>query len=168
MDSFLTIASKRDERRYAEQPLPEDAVRRILEAGRVTGSARNRQPWTFVVVESPEVRERVAETVYAADNIRGAQLVVAIVVEGSPGFDCGRAAQNMMLAAWSEGITSCPNGMRDAEKTAEALGLSGDERPLNVLSFGYPATGRRADSRSADAWFTGANRKPFEEVVRTI
>jgi nitroreductase len=168
VDTFLTIASKRDERRYAERSIPDDAARRILEAGRLTGSAVNRQPWTFVVVESPEIKERLAETVYAADNIRGAQLVVAIVVEGSPGFDSGRAAQNMMLAAWNEGITSCPNGMPDAEKAAAALGLSEEERPLNILSFGYPVTGRRADTRSAQTWLAGANRKPFDEVVRRI
>lgn len=168
MDTFLTIASKRDERRYAERPLPDDAVRRILEAGRVTGSAVNRQPWSFLVVESPEIRERVSETVYEASNIRSAQLVVAIVVRGSPGFDSGRAAQNMMLAAWNEGITSCPNGMPDTEKAAAALGLSGEERPINILSFGYPATGRSPDSRSAETWLAGANRRPIDEVARTI
>lgn len=47
MDTFLAIASKRDTRRYAERPIPEEAVGRILEAGRVAGSARNRQPWRF-------------------------------------------------------------------------------------------------------------------------
>jgi len=49
VDTFLAIASKRDTRRYADQAVPEEVLRRILEAGRVSGSARNRQPWRFTV-----------------------------------------------------------------------------------------------------------------------
>jgi nitroreductase len=165
MDTFLAIASKRDERRYANREIPQEVARRILEAGRVSGSAMNRQPWRFVVVESQEIRRAVAETVYAPENVRGASLVVALVVTGSPGFDCGRAAQNMMLAAWNEGVTSCPNGMPHAQKTADVLGLEGEEQVLNVLSFGYPVKPRDAESRTPEEWLGRANRKPFEEVV---
>ena len=50
VDVFTAIASKRDERRYADRPIPDDVVTRILDAGRLAGSAVNRQPWTFVVV----------------------------------------------------------------------------------------------------------------------
>lgn len=168
MDTFLAIASKRDQRAYAERELSEDLVRRILEAGRVAGSASNRQPWTFLVVESEELRSKVAETVYVSDNIRDARLVVAIVVTGSPGFDCGRAAQNMMLAAWNEGVTSCPNGMPQPQETESVLGLSGEEHVLNILSFGYPARPRDPESRPAEDWLARANRKPLDELVRRL
>src|SRR5687768_13982362 len=100
MDTFLTIASKRDQRQYADRDIPTEVRDRILDAGRIAGSAVNRQPWRFFVLESAGAVERVAETVYAPQNVLGARLVVAIVVRGSPGFDAGRAAQNMMLAAW--------------------------------------------------------------------
>jgi len=63
VDTFLAIASKRDTRRYADRPVPEEVERRILEAGRITGSARNRQPWRFLVVESRERREQLAGAV---------------------------------------------------------------------------------------------------------
>jgi nitroreductase len=165
MDTFLVIASKRDERRYADRELPQDVTRRILEAGRVAGSAMNRQPWRFIAIESDELRSEVAETVYAPENIRSARLVVALVVTGSPGFDCGRAAQNMMLAAWNEGVTSCPNGMPHAQKTADVLGLTSEEHVLNLLSFGYPVKARDPESRAPDEWLERANRKPFEDVV---
>jgi nitroreductase len=168
MDTFLAIASKRDQRAYADLEIPGDTERRILEAGRVAGSAKNRQPWIFLVVESDEIREAVADTVYAPANVRGAPLVVAIVVTGNPGFDCGRAAQNMMLAAWNEGVTSCPNGISDPEKTSALLGLTGEERVLNLLSFGYPAKQRDPDSRPAEEWLARANRKPLDEVVRRV
>ena len=161
MDTFLAIASKRDERAYAQREVPDEIVLRILDAGRLAGSSRNTQKWRFVVVEGPDARERLANAVYAPDNVRGAALVVAIA--GS-GFDLGRAAQNMMLAAWNEGVTSCPNGIADADAATALLG----EPPGIVLSFGYPVTGRDASSRSAEEWSAGAKRKPLDEVATRL
>ena len=117
------------------------------------------------MLDDPELRERVAETVYAPANIRGSRLAVAIVVRGSPGFDAGRAAQNMMLAAWNEGVTSCPNGMPDADRAGALLGLGEDEHVLNILSFGFPARPRSPDDRPVEEWLSRAKRKPFDEVV---
>ena len=169
MDTYLAVASKRDWRSYADRPIPADIVSRILDAGRVAGSAMNRQPWTFVVVEDEERKERLAQTVYAAANVQGAALVVAVVTPGggSP-IDVGRAMQNMMLVAWNEGVVSCPNGMPDPAQAAEALGLEGDLQPVNVLSFGYPTRDLAPESKSAEEWSAEANRKPLEEVVRRI
>jgi nitroreductase len=165
MDTFLAIASKRDQREYADREIPEEVVRRILEAGRIAGSASNRQPWRFIALESAEAREQVAATVYTPPNILGSKLAVAIVVQGNRGFDAGRAAQNMMLAAWNDGVTSCPNGMPDAGKAGEVLGLGEDEHVLNVISFGYPARERNPEERLVEEWLSRAKRKPFDELV---
>jgi len=164
VDTYLTIASKRDTRRYADRAVPSDVERRILDAGRVTGSAQNRQPWRFLVVEDSERRKRLADAVYEPDNIRGAQLVVAIV--GTRPLDLGRCVQNMMLAAWNEGVASCPNGIADAEWAAEVLAL--DEAPALVLTFGYPANHPGAETRSAEDWSAGANRKELDELVERL
>src|SRR5918999_6104270 len=150
MDTFLTIASKRDQRAYADRDIPWDLRERILDAGRIAGSAQNRQPLRFLVLESRDALERVAETVYVPANLLGARLVIALVAKGRPGFDAGRAAQNMMLAAWNEGVTSCPNGLTDADAAAEILGLGEDESVVNILSFGYPAEPRDPQSRPAE------------------
>ena len=163
MDAFLAIVSKRDLRRYADRPLPEDVLTRILDAGRLAGSARNRQPWRFVVVESADLKERLAETVYAPDNVRGAPVAIAIVGKG--GLDVGRCAQNMMLAAWNEGVGSCPNGMPDPARTAAVLGLGEGEEPAVVLTFGYPTFRPRPERRSPEEWGALADRKPLEELV---
>ena len=159
MDTFLAIASRREVREYSDRPIPDDVRRRILDAGRLSGSSRNTQLWEFVVVSD---RDALADTVYAPDNVRGARLVVAIVGEAFP-FDVGRAAQNMMLAAWNEGVGSVPNGIRDADAAAEVAGGG----PVKmILTFGYPAKPRDPESRTADEWSARANRKPFDEVVR--
>ena len=169
MDTHLAVASKRDWRSYADRPIPNEVVQRILDAGRVAGSAVNRQPWTFVVVESGERKEAVANAVYEARNVRTAALVVAIVTPGGGGaLDVGRAMQNMMLAAWNEGVVSCPNGMADPAEAARALGLEGDLQPVNVPTFGYPRRPIDPESKAAAEWSAEANRKPLEEVVRRI
>ena len=162
MDAFLAIASKRDVRDYSATPIPADVRDRILDAGRVSGSSRNTQKWEFVVV-SGAAQERLADAVYAPENIRTATLVVAVVGEAG-GFDVGRCAQNMMLAAWAEGVGSCPNGIRDAD-SAEAI-CGGEVKA--VISFGYPERPREVEKRTAEEWSARANRKPLAELVREI
>ncbi|HEX3267241.1 MAG TPA: nitroreductase family protein [Gaiellaceae bacterium] len=169
MDTYLAVASKRDWRSYADRPVPPEVERRILDAGRVAGSAMNRQPWDFVVVESPEARERVAQTVYAQDNVRSAALVIAIATPGGAStLDVGRAMQNMFLAAWNDGVVSCPNGMPEPDAAARALGLEDGFLPVSIPSFGYPKRPLEPESKSAEEWIGEANRKPLEELVRRI
>jgi nitroreductase len=161
VDVYLAIASKRDQREYADTPIPDGVVARILDAGRLSGSSRNTQPWEFVVVESAQ--RELAETVYAPRNVLGATLVVAIC-GNAQGADVGRCAQNMMLSAWGDGVTSCPNGIRDADAAAEIC-----RAPVKlVLTFGYPARPRDPDSRQAEEWSARANRKSLDEVVRRV
>ncbi len=162
MDAYLAIASKRDERAYTDAPVPEDVARRILDAGRLSGSSRNTQLWELVVV-SCEAQERLADAVYAPANVRTAALVVAIV-GGAFAFDVGRCAQNMMLAAWNEGVVSCPNGVRDAEAAAAVCGAE----VKAILSFGYPARPRDPSTRSAEEWSARAKRKPLDGLVRHV
>ncbi len=170
MDTFLAVASRREVREYAGRPIPEDAAQRILEAGRVSGSSRNRQPWRFIVVESPSLRTRLADAVYASGNVRGAALVVVIAVRGRgpTAFDAGRATQNMMLTAWNDHIGACPNGMPDPDAVAQILDLDKDERPTIVLTFGYPAHTRDPRRLEAVEWIERADRRPFDEVVQRL
>ena len=170
VDTRLAIASRRDQRRYHAEPLPGDVVARILDAGRLAGSASNRQPWTFVLAETRERIEALAKTVYEPTNVLGAGLVVAVVVSGKGpvSFDAGRAAQNMLLAAWNEGIASCPNGLADRDAARTVLDLAEDESPVIVLTFGRPEKLRDPESRTAEEWSTRANRKPLDDVVRRL
>lgn len=170
MDTFLAIASRRDERRTLADPLPADVTERILDAGRLTGSSRNGQPWTFVLPETRTRIESLARTVYVPDNVLRAGLVVAVLVEGRgpTRFDAGRAAQSMLLAAWNEGIASCPNGVADQEGARAALDARDGEEVAIVLSFGLPERPRDPSLRSAEEWSARANRRPLAEVVRRL
>jgi nitroreductase len=167
MDTYLAIASKREVRQYADRPLTDDAVRRILDAGRVAGSSQNRQNRRFVAIRDRDLRERLAPCVYTPTNVLGAALAVAIVIagKGPTAFDAGRAGQNMMLAAWNEGIGSSPNGIADAELLAEVLGHGEDERVAIVVTFGYPAKPSDPTRRTTEEWIERADRRPFDEIV---
>jgi nitroreductase len=170
MDAFLAIASKREVREYAGCPVPDDVEHAILEAGRIGGSSRNAQARRFIIVADPHKREQLAGAVYASANVRGAALVVAIVAwgRGPTAFDVGRAAQNMMLAAWADGVGSCPNGIADADLASSVLGLSDEERVVTVITFGYPARVRDPERRSPAEWIARADRRPFDEVVQRL
>jgi nitroreductase len=168
MDAYLAVVSKREVREYLARPLEPEVERRILDAGRVAGSGKNRQPWVFVVVRDDKAVETVAESVYEAQNVRGAAFVVAIQTTGGAGIDAGRAAQNMMLAAWALGVGSCPNGIADRVGLNRALGLDDEDKVAAVLSFGYPARSADPSRRTPEEWIQRARRKPYDEVVREV
>lgn len=170
MDTILAIASRRDERGTLPDPLPTEVVLRLLDAGRLSGSSKNGQPWVFAVPGGRARIEELATAVFVPDNVLNAGLVVAILVagKGPVSFDAGRAAQSILLAAWAEGLASCPNGIADMDAARRALDASENETPVIVLSFGLPAKPRDASLRTAQEWSERANRKPLEEVVRWL
>jgi nitroreductase len=167
VDTFLTIASRREVRSYAKRPVEDEVLGRVLDAGRLAGSSRNGQPWRFVLVTSRELLDQLADRVYARGNLLGAAAAILVAVEkgGKAEFDAGRAAQNMMLAAWNEGVGSCPNGMPDPAAVADLLGVDDPERPLVLISLGYPARPIDPESRTPEEWIARADRRPFDEVV---
>jgi nitroreductase len=166
VDTFLAIASRREVREYDGRALPQEVEERILDAGRLSGSAKNRQPWRFDVVPG----ELLADHVREPGNLRGSPFVVAVVISGKgpTSFDAGRAAQNMLLAAWNEGVGGSPNGVAEEQALRTALGLEEEERVAIVLSFGYPAKPRDPESRAAAEWSERANRRPLAESVRRL
>jgi nitroreductase len=171
VDTFLAIASRRDRRQYADRPVEQEAERRILDAGRLSGSAMNNQAWRFLVTSDQQRLQELSETVYAAANVAGAALAVAIVIPaggGLPVFDAGRASQNMLLAAWNEGVVGCPNGIADAGRANEVLGLGEGDEIAIVLSLGYSPDPANPESRSAEEWSGAANRKPLDELVTRL
>ncbi len=112
----------------------------------------------------------LAGAVFVPENVVTASLVVCVVVAdgSSVAFDAGRATQSMLLAAWNEGVSSCPNGIADAALARRALELAEHETPQIVLSFGLPGKERDVAERTPEEWSARANRRPLEQVVRRI
>lgn len=161
------LTSLRATRWFTADPVTDDDLRRVLEAARWTGSARNRQPWRFAVVRD---RSRLADLgrlgAYAG-HLAGAPLAVLVAVDADVSrddaeFDAGRAAQNLMLAAHALGLGSCPASFFPAENVTRAgdlIGLKAPWRVRTAISLGRPAPA--PEGRSA----IPTGRLPLTELV---
>ncbi len=168
MDAYLAVVGKREVRRYQDRPVPEEALTQILEAGRASGSSRNRQPWRFVVVtDRTRLRELSGLMSRPANVAECAAAIVVVLINPRAAFDGGRTAQNMMLAAWTLGIGTCPNTPTDEAALKKALGLPAESSVPTVISMGYPAPGERRPRLKADPIQVLAriNRLPLADLV---
>jgi nitroreductase len=159
MDAYRAIVDKRDQRAFLSRPIPEDALRRILQAGRMTGSSKNSEPNRFVVVRE---RERVAAIGALGAHVRWlarAAAIVVIVQTQRHEYDAGRCAQNMMVAAWRDGIGSCPAHAPEAE-LGKLLGVPPGLHVNRVIGFGYIDPERAAPPASV-----ARRRLPLEELT---
>lgn len=139
MDAYKCIVTKRDIRAYLDKPIEEEKLQMILQAGRMAGSSKDTQPTRMVLLRDPQRKEEVAACGRFAQHLPSAAVGIAICLpETGSDFDAGRSAQNMMLAAWSMGIASCPCSMHDRECAIRTLGLPDGYRVVVVLALGHP------------------------------
>jgi nitroreductase len=145
-------------RSFAPEPLDGRHLEMILEAARWTGSAKNRQAWSFVVLEDADAKQRVAATGDFTTPLVAAPVAIAIVQEPDGyEFDTGRVAQNLMLAAAAIGVASCPVTLHRDQDAATALGIPSGSRCRYAIALGYPGV------EAAASGFGG--RKPLHELV---
>lgn len=150
------IRTKRAVREFTSEPVPEDIVQEILEAGRLAQSSKNDQPWHFILIRQRETLRQLSECGKYAGHLAGANFAVALVVQPGYDFDLGQAAAYMQLAAWERGVASCIASMWEPDKAKTILGIPADKQFDTALSFGHPA---KKPGRIRD-------RRPLEDVVR--
>lgn len=159
MDVFDAVRTILAVRRYQDRPIPEVEVRRILEAGRLTASSMNLQPWHFVVVQDRETLRRLGALARTGPYVAQAPLAIVVAVEKESKFavsDASRAIQSMLLTAWAEGVGSNWAGFGGLDEIGRLLGVPAGLDVLAILPFGYPA----------DAVGRGKKkRKPLAEVA---
>ena len=152
MDVYQCIRSRLTVRSFKPDPVPERVVRRMLQAARWSASARNRQPWNFVIVQNPETLAQIGAIASSGGFIGGAPLAVAVVMDrsGRPEFDAGRSLQLMELAAWDEGVGGCVAGVRgeENEMVKGLLGIPEDKDLVTVMAFGYPTDEAAAGTKA--------------------
>jgi nitroreductase len=154
-DSIVKLRAIRD---YQPDPLSDEDLSAILEAGRWTGSSKNRQDWSFIVVTDRERLQGLAESGDFTQPVRDSAATVVLVQEpGGNMFDIGRAAQNIMLAASAIGVASCPITLHREARAKEFLGVPEDRVARYAVALGYPAPGAKArhygGRKSRDALF---------------
>lgn len=163
-ETYRSIIGLRTVRRFRPEPLSQDDLTAVLEAGRWTGSSKNRQSWLFLVVTSRDQLDRLAECGDFTQPLRAA--VAAIVPIRTPDgydWDLGRLSQNMMLAAAARGVGSCPITLHREECGREVLGVPDDHGCRFLIALGYPDEDSEKDGR---ANFPIGGRKPLEQLVR--
>lgn len=144
MNVSEAIRMKRAVRNFREEPLPEDVVHAILNAGRRAQSSKNTQPWHFIAIRDKSLLKALSECGTWAGHLAGAALGVAILTP-DPGekfqimFDAGQAATYMQLAAWELGVGSVPASIYEPDRAREILGFPAEWHLRIALSFGYPA-----------------------------
>jgi nitroreductase len=147
METWNAIDSLRVVREFSADPIADEHIDRIIDAGRRAGSSKNLQRWGFVVVRDRDRLARLGDVGPYAGHVVGAPLAIALVCPDpaktsgphSIMWDLGRAAQNMVLAAWELGIGSCPATVHEPSVAKEVLQLPDEQLCEYVLSFGYPA-----------------------------
>lgn len=136
-DAVRTVLAVRT---YQDKIIPPDLVRRIVEAGRLTGSSMNRQPWHFLVVENRETLRQLGALAGSGPYIAQAPLAVVVLMEQSrfAVSDASRAIQSMMLTAWAEGVGSNWVGFGGLLEIKPLLGIPAELDVLAIVPFGYP------------------------------
>jgi nitroreductase len=159
MEVFEAVRTLLAVREYQDKPIPPETMQRIVEAAHLNASSMNRQPWHFVAVDDRDTLRQLGSVAQTGPYIAQAPFAVVVCVERDSRFavsDASRAAQSMMLTAWSEGIGSNWAGFGGLEGAKPILGIPENLDVLCIIPFGYPA--RTVGQGKKE-------RKPLAEVV---
>jgi len=158
VDVFDAIQTLLAVRQYQDKPVPERVTRKVVEAGRLTASGMNSQPWHFVVVQDRDSLRQLGTLVKTGPYIAGAPVAIVVAVDRTPlaVSDASRAIQDMLLTAWSEGVGGNWSGFGSLTGVGELLGIPAELDVLAVLPLGYPAASIGKGKK---------NRKPLSEVA---
>jgi nitroreductase len=143
MDVHQAVLTKRAVRQFRLDPLPEEVVYAILNAGRRSQSSKNSQPWQFIAIRNRQVLKSLSTCGEWAGHLAGAALGVALLTPDPAArfqilFDAGQSAAYMQLAAWELGVGSCMATIYQHEQARAVLGFPQDMHLHFAISFGYP------------------------------
>jgi nitroreductase len=166
METLDAIRARRNVRRFTDEPIPAEHLDQILEAGRRAPSAKNAQPWDFILVTDRAMLQELSTLWVGAGHIAGAQAAIVVVLEQADEerrnltnrYDEGQATMAMLLAATDFGIGTGHSSVGDQDRARELLGIPSERVASHMIDLGYPADGPIRPLRNH-------NRRPFDEVV---
>ncbi len=169
MDAYDCVARKLDLREFSSKNVPADIKRKILDAGRLTGSGMNVQHWRFILIQEPDALKKLAEDSTTGSWVRDADFAVIVMTNPKYGFhmlDAGRVTQNMQVAAWSFRVASCIYTGFKTDALRRDFNLPADLSPSVVIGFGYSAknvSGKKKNRKSLnEVAYTGKYGTPFD------
>jgi len=138
---FETVRTVLAVREYRDQGVPAEIIQSVVEAGRLTASSMNRQPWHFVVVQQRERLRELGGLLPSGPYVAEAAFAIVVGYQSESRFgvsDASRAIQSMILTAWSLGVGSNWTGFNGLEEVRRWSGLPDTYEVLAVVPFGYP------------------------------
>jgi nitroreductase len=168
MEVFEAVQTILAVRQYQDKPVPPETTRRLIEAGRLTGSSMNQQPWHFIVVEERDTLQKLGALARTGPYLAQTPLAIVVAVEKTEYAisDGSRAIQSMLLTAWSEGVGSNWVGFAGMGGVSALLGIPAELEVLAVLAFGYPAQeigrGRKRRKSLTEVAHRGRFGQPFQ------
>jgi nitroreductase len=153
-------------RTYTKKRVPADLVHRIVEAGRLSGSAGNGQPWHFIVVEERATLRALGEIMTSGPYIADAAFAIVVAVKKDSPYavsDTSRAIQNMILTAWADGIGSNWTGFGPLPAVEKLLGIPETHEALAVVPFGFPDAKLGVGRKKRKPMKKVASRERFDE-----
>jgi nitroreductase len=166
VDLYDVVSRRLSVRSYKPDPVPKEVLNRILEAGRLAPSAKNLQPWKFIVVRDPAIRQALVPACRGQSSVGQAPIVIcgcaidAQVWKGMGGYwsaeavDITIALEHMILAAAAEGLGTCWIGAFLEAEVKKVLAIPEGVKPIALTPLGYPATDAKPRPR-----------KPLSEIV---
>lgn len=167
MEVFEAVRTVLAVRNYADKPVPADVVRRIVQAGRLTGSSMNGQPWQFIVVENRETLRQMGKLARSGPYIAHAALAIVVAIEKTEYAvsDASRAIQSMILTAWSDGVGSNWVGFLGPAHVKPVLGIPDHLDVLAILPFGYPGHSLGLGKKQRKPLSKVAHRERFDRPL---
>jgi nitroreductase len=158
MEVFDAIRTVLAVRQFQDKAIPEAIVHQIVEAGHLSASSMNGQPWHFIVVQEKETLHQLGSLAHSGPYIAQAPLAIIIGLEKSPFgvSDASRAIQSMILTAWAQGIGSNWVGFDNLSQVRSLLGIPDEIDILAILPFGYPVANIGKGTKK---------RKPLGEIA---
>lgn len=147
MDVLSAIQGRRSIRKYSNKPVEKEKLLRVLEAARLSPSAKNQQNWRFIVVQDGETRERLTEAIGQPFVGEAPIILVCCGTEPESIMRCGQprytvdlsiATAYMILEAYEQGLGTCWLGSFDEGKVKEVLNIPEEVRVVSITPLGYP------------------------------
>ena len=151
MEAIEAIKGRRVQRGFSPRDVEPDKLERIVDAGRHAMSARNLQPWQFIVVRDRACLKKIGELCSTGRFVSDAPAAIVVLKNTENArwadVDCAQAVQNMAVAGWALGLGTCWVGNFDNLKICEMLGAPAPWAIFTILPFGYSDPQRPPESR---------------------
>ena len=159
MDAIQALRERRTVRVYEEnKPVPRELIETMLDCGHLASTARNEQPWEFVVITDADMRKRIAGITQHGKHIANAPVCIAVLCQETKYYveDGSAATQNILNAAWALGLGACwiaGDKKVYVDELRDMLGAPPEKKLVSLIAVGYPAA------------VPAPKKRPLEEVI---